>query len=136
MLSRDIRKIYLIGIKGTGMSSLAVLLKKMGYKVTGSDTAEKFFTESQLVKNKIPYFEGFSRKNLERVKPELTIASTAYQEDHEEITAIRQLGIKIISYPQAVGEISKTLESVAICGSHGKTTTTSMLGWIMKTNSE
>ncbi|OGN28233.1 MAG: UDP-N-acetylmuramate--L-alanine ligase [Candidatus Zambryskibacteria bacterium RIFCSPHIGHO2_01_FULL_49_18] len=136
MLSRDIRKIYLIGIKGTGMSSLAVLLKKMGYKVTGSDTAEKFFTESQLVKNKIPYFEGFSRKNLERVKPELTIASTAYQEDHEEITAIRQLGIKIISYPQAVGEISKTLESVAICGSHGKTTTTSMLGWIMQTNSQ
>ena len=136
MLSRDVKKIYLIGIKGTGMSSLAVLLKKMGYRVTGSDTAEKFFTESQLVKNKIPYFQGFDAKNLEKAKPNLVITSTAYKQGHEEIVTAKHLKLTTVSYPQAIGEISKTLRSVAVCGSHGKTTTTSMLGWLMQTNSQ
>ncbi len=136
MLSRDVRKIYLIGIKGTGMSSLAVLLRKMGHTVTGSDTSEKFFTESQLIKNKIKYFQGFATSNLLKAKPDLIIASTAYNDEHEEIRTAKKLGIPVATYPQAVGEISKKLKSVAVCGSHGKTTTTSMLGWLMQTNGQ
>jgi len=126
----------MIGIKGTGMSSLAVLLKKMDYKVTGSDTDERFFTEIQLHQNDISYHEGFHGENLQKEMPDLIITSTAYNDRNPEISQAKLMRIPIISYPQAVGEISRKLISVAVCGSHGKTTTTSMLGVIMETNHE
>lgn len=138
MLAHLPKKIYLIGIKGTGLSSLAVILKKLGHQVTGSDTAERFFTESQLQKNKIKYFENFSAGNLERARPDLIIASTAYlsakqtaKNHHPELAAARQQKIKLISYPEALGLLSRRYFSVAISGSHGKTTTTAMLGSIL-----
>src|SRR3989344_3773140 len=134
MLNQPAKKIYMIGIKGTGMSSLAVLLKKLDYKVTGSDTAEKFFTEAQLKNDSIPYFETFDAKSIVRQKPDLVVASTAYGENHPEIAKAKNLEIETISYPEMVGRISKDLNSIAICGSHGKTTTTSMLGYIMEEN--
>lgn len=124
----------MIGIKGTGMSSLAVLLKKMGYRITGSDTPEKFFTESQLRSNRISFFDGFDPEHLTKGKPDLIIASTAYNDRNPEISEAKLLQIPTISYPQAVGEISSKLASVAVCGSHGKTTTTSMLGSVMQSN--
>jgi UDP-N-acetylmuramate--alanine ligase len=129
------KTIYMIGIKGTGMSSLAVLLKKMGYEVTGSDSSEKFFTETQLQSNDIPYYDGFDSAHL-KPKPDLIVVSTAYNERNPEFSEAKLLQIPMISYPEAVGEISKTLTSVAVCGSHGKTTTTSMLGAIMETSHE
>ncbi len=129
-----IKKIYLIGIKGTGMSSLAVLLKKLGYEVSGSDTSEKFFTEVQLKNNDIPYTDRFDTTHIEQAKPDLVIVSTAYNERNPEVSQAKLLRIPLISYPEAVGEISKNLTSVAVSGSHGKTTTTSMLGSIMQTN--
>lgn len=134
MLSKNIKKIYLIGIKGTGMSSLAVLLKKLGYQVSGSDTAEKFFTETQLKNSKIPYTEGFSAGHIKKAKPDLVITSTAYNERNPEIAEAKILRSRMMSYPEAVGAISRQLISIAVCGSHGKTTTTSMLGWIMQSN--
>lgn len=130
MLLEKANKIYLVGIKGTGMSSLAVLLKNLDYKVTGSDTDEKFFTEEQLKKNKISYFENFDPQNIIKINPDLVIFSTAYKENHIEIATAKKSKISAISYPQAIGLISKNLNSVAVCGSHGKTTTTSMLAEI------
>ncbi len=134
MLDKNIKKIYLVGIKGTGMSSLAVLLKKLGYQVSGSDTIEKFFTETQLKKSKIPYTEGFSAGHVKKVRPDLIITSTAYNERNPEIAEAKMLRSQMMSYPEAVGAISRQLISIAVCGSHGKTTTTSMLGWIMQSN--
>ena len=135
MLDKSVKTIYLLGIKGTGMSSLAVLLQKLGYSVTGSDTSEHFFTESQLKDNDISYFNGFDPAHLQPA-PDLVIASTAYNERNIEFSEAKLLKIPMISYPEAVGEISKKLTSVAICGSHGKTTTTSMLGAVMETSHE
>jgi UDP-N-acetylmuramate--alanine ligase len=134
MLHEKSGKIYMIGIKGTGMSSLAVLLKKMGYRVTGSDTPERFFTESQLKSNKISYYDGFDAEHITKGKPDFIIISTAYNDRNAEISQAKLSQIPMISYPQAVGAISETLTSVAVCGSHGKTTTTSMLGSVMQTN--
>lgn len=133
MLNPSIKTIYMIGIKGTGMSSLAVLLKKLGYSVSGSDTSEKFFTETQLTGNDISYHNGFDPAHLSNV-PDLIIVSTAYNERNVEYSEARLKQISMMTYPEAVGEISKKLTSVAVCGSHGKTTTTSMLGSIMQTN--
>lgn len=132
MLHHNIKKIYLVGIKGTGMSSLAVILKKMGWQVTGSDTAEKFFTESQLYKNKIKFLEGFGPKNIIKAKPNLVIFSTAYDEQQIEIAQAKRLGLPLLSYPEAIGWLSAKFTSVAVAGSHGKTTTTAMLGFIMQ----
>ncbi len=134
MLHEKTGKIYMIGIKGTGMSSLAVLLKKMGYRISGSDTPEHFFTESQLKSNRIPYFDGFEPEHITKGKPDFIIVSTAYNDRNPEISQAKISQVPMISYPQAVGAISETLTSVAVCGSHGKTTTTSMLGSIMQTN--
>ena len=56
--------VYVVGIKGAGVAGLAQILKFKGFKVSGSDTHEKFFTDAILKKNKIPFKEGFSLKNL------------------------------------------------------------------------
>ncbi len=133
MVNQSIKKIYLIGIKGTGLSSLAVLLKKMGYVVSGSDTAETFFTESQLKSNHISYHNGFSTDHI-NTRSDLVIYSTAYGDSNLEILQAKKLRIPLLSYPEAIGWISQNLISVAVCGSHGKTTTTSMLAWIMQYN--
>ena len=64
---------YFIGIKGTGMSSLAVILKQLGYDVSGSDIDKHFFTESELIKNDIP----FKPYNIENIKENMTIIKGA-----------------------------------------------------------
>ncbi len=133
MFTKNIKRVYLIGIKGTGMSSLAVILKKLGYAVSGSDTAEKFFTESQLRQNHIGFREEFRANNLLHGQPELVIFSTAYNDRHPEIVQAKKLGLPLLSYPEAIGWlISQWPISVAVSGSHGKTTTTSMLGTIIE----
>ena len=134
MLDKKIRKIYMIGIKGTGMSSLAVLLKNIGYQITGSDTSEKFFTEDQLIKNNIKYYENFNPSHINVTKPDIIIVSTAYNERNLEVSRAKILKIPIATYPEIVGSLSKKFNSIGICGSHGKTTTTSMLGLVMKSN--
>ena len=132
ILGEKIKAIYMIGIKGTGMSSLAVILKKMGYKITGSDTSEKFFTEEQLKRNGIKYFEKFDKKNIKKANSDLIIISTAYGKNHPELKEAKKIGKNILTYPEVVGLMSQNLHSIAICGSHGKTTTTAMLGEIMR----
>lgn len=135
MLHEKVGTIYMIGIKGTGMSSLAVLLKKMGYQVTGSDVRDPFPSEQQLVANGIAYSaEGFDAQHIRDAKPGLVIISTAYNDRNVEVAETKLQRIPSMTYPEAIGEISKKLASVAVCGSHGKTTTSSMLGTIMQTN--
>jgi len=136
IFNKNIKKIYLIGIKGTGMSSLAVMLKNLGYDVTGSDTKERFFTENQLKNNDIKYFEGFNKKNIQKNKIDAIITSTAHGINNPEVKAAKKLKLESISFPKAVGYISKKFNSIAVCGSHGKTTTSSILSSIMQTNSQ
>lgn len=132
----DVKTIYLIGIKGTGMSSLAVLLKKMGYQITGSDVHEQFPSEVQLKTNNISYHDGFNTAHLVAFAPDLVIMSTSYNDRNIEVAQAKLSRMKLITYPEAVGAISQKLISVAVCGSHGKTTTSSMLGTLMQTNHE
>ena len=90
MLSIKGKKIYLIGIKGTGMASLAIILKKVGYQVTGSDVENEFPTQSQLDKNNIKYLTPFHAKNIATAKPDLIIASTAYGDTNPEIAEAKK----------------------------------------------
>ncbi len=109
------------------MAAIAEILKNRGIKVSGSDTAEKFFTDEVLKRNSIPYEENFSASNV-LDDAELVIRSTAYNErNNPEVVEAKRKNIPITSYPEVLGELFKEKFGIAVCGTHGKTTTTAML---------
>lgn len=124
-------RIYCIGLKGVGMTGLAQLLRAQGKEVWGSDTAEKFFTDKVLRHSNIECLEGFNASHLER-KIDLVICSTAYGDSNPEVKAAREKKIPIITYPEALGELTQERRSIAVAGSHGKTTTSALLSHVLK----
>ena len=120
----------MIGIKGTGMAPLAVNLKNMGIKISGSDFSEIFFTDELLKKHGLKVMSPFSPGNIP-ADTELVVSSTAYNSKNLEIQEAEKRGIRILSYPEVIGLLSKSLKSVAVCGSHGKTTTSALLSYIL-----
>ncbi len=124
---KEAQHIYMIGIKGVGMTGLAQILQGHGKSVSGSDTAEEFFTEDVLKKLGIPYEEGFTAANVPQ-DSDLVIYATAYPTDHLERAEAARRAIPQLSYPEALAEVTQGKKLIAVCGSHGKTTTTAMLG--------
>jgi len=113
---------YFIGIKGTGMASLAVMLHDLGNEVCGSDQQKHFFTEDELVKRNIRILP-FDENNI---RPEYTvIIGNAFLEDFPEVIRARAL-CKCYRYHEFLGELMKNYKTISICGSHGKTTTTTL----------
>ena len=113
---------YFIGIKGTGMASLAVMLHDLGNEVCGSDQQKHFFTEDELVKRNIPIYP-FDENNI---KPEYTvIIGNAFLEDFPEVIKAREL-CTCYRYHEFLGLLMKDYTTISICGSHGKTTTTTL----------
>ena len=113
---------YFIGIKGTGMASLAVMLHDLGHEVCGSDLEKHFFTEDELVRRGITILP-FDPDNI---KAEYTvIIGNAFLEDFPEVIRAREL-CKCYRYHEFLGELMKDYKSISICGSHGKTTTTTL----------
>lgn len=125
------RRVYIVGIKGTGMTTLAQVLQGNGKHVEGSDTAETFFTDEVLRRSGILVHEGFSSSNLPE-KIDLVLYSTAYAKDHPEIQEAHKRGLPLITYPEALGELFQAYEGISIAGSHGKTTTTAMIGLVLR----
>ena len=114
---------YFIGIKGAGMSALAVILKQLGYEVMGSDIDKHFFTETELIRNDIPFY-GYDEANI---KEGITIIKGAsIKEDNVELKKARELNLEIWEYNEMVGELTKQFKTICIAGCHGKTTTTNM----------
>lgn len=114
---------YFIGIKGTGMASLATMLYDLGNDVCGSDLEKHFFTEDELVKRNIAIFP-FDENNI---KPEYTvIIGNAFLEDFPEVKKAREL-CKCYRYHEFLGELMKNYHGISVCGSHGKTTTTTIV---------
>lgn len=121
------KKIHMIGIKGAGMTALAELLSRQGARVTGSDIHEVFFTDEILKKLGIDVFERFDPKNIPK-DTELIIYSTAYtKEKNEELKVAFEKNVTILSYPEALGVLTKEKLTLAVCGTHGKTTTSALL---------
>lgn len=124
--------IHLTGIKGTGMAALAELLHSRGARVTGSDVSEQFYTDGILRRLGIPYVEEFSASNLPP-DTRLVIHSAAYDRTkNPELLQAQRLGIPILIYPEALGLLSHLSDSTGIAGVHGKTTTTAIVGTILK----
>lgn len=127
------KNVHIVGIKGAGVSALAQILKGKGYKVTGSDTHEKFFTDALLKKNKIKYFEDFDAKNIPG-DIDFAISSNAYLGEpitNKEVLEIKKRGIPLLSYPEALSYIFNNSFGIAIAGTHGKTTTTAAAAFIL-----
>lgn len=124
--------VHLVGIKGTGMAALAEILSARGARITGSDTAEKFYTDALLQHLSIPYREFFAADNLP-ADVRLVVYSAAYRKDENpELIAATTRGIPSISYPEALGLLSGVSDSSGISGVHGKSTTTALCGAILK----
>lgn len=120
---------HFIGIKGSGMSSLATILCDLGYKVQGSDIPKHFFTEEGLIKRGINIFE-YSKENI---KEGLTIiCGASIKSDNVELVRAKELGLEIIQYNEMVGKLTRKFKTICVCGCHGKTTTTTMLASLNK----
>jgi UDP-N-acetylmuramate--alanine ligase len=129
----SIKKVYFIGIKGAGMAALAEVFLKMGKEVAGSDVKEKFFTDQILQDLGINVHEGFSIKNITEERPNLIIYSTAYNNaNNEEVRFALTQNSEVVSYPEVLGKLMENKFGLAVCGTHGKTTTTAMLALAMK----
>lgn len=129
----DIKIAYLVGIKGTGMSSVARILASYGVRVSGSDTEETFFTEDSLKKANLRYFENFDSGHITG-EEDVVIYSTAYSpQTNPELIEAKRRGIPLASYPEFLAMLVRERLSIAVCGSHGKTTTTAMLAHALKT---
>lgn len=121
-------KYYCIGIKGSGMSTLAGLLYDLGNEVSGyDDSKEHKFTEEGLIKRGIPiYYEAHE------MDPDTIVTfSRAFREDHKEIVRMRELGLTIKNYNEVIGDITKMFDTVGVSGTHGKTTTSLLISHII-----
>jgi len=126
-----IREVYLIGIGGTGMGSLAGLLAAAGYSVRGSD--EKLYPpmSDQLEALGIPVCEGFSADNLEPA-PDLVIVGNVCRPENPEAVALWRRGLPFLSMPEALDRLFlEGRRSAVVAGTHGKTTTTAMLAHLL-----
>lgn len=123
---------YLIGIKGVGMTALAVYLKQAGFEVEGSDSQNIYMTDEVLKKAQIKVYEGFAKENLQNKSPDLCIISAAYGFDNPEAKEVRHRKIKTMYYSEALGSISAEKKLIAVAGIHGKTTTTALVASMLK----
>jgi UDP-N-acetylmuramate: L-alanyl-gamma-D-glutamyl-meso-diaminopimelate ligase len=124
------KHIHLIGICGTAMASLAGMLKQRGFHVTGSDAAAYPPMSSFLAELNIPVAQPFAEKNLEPA-PDLIIVGNAISRGNVELEDVLDRRIPFQSLPQVLHEEFLTgRDVIAVAGTHGKTTTTSMLSWI------
>ncbi|MEM7816577.1 MAG: UDP-N-acetylmuramate--L-alanine ligase [Candidatus Aenigmatarchaeota archaeon] len=124
-----IKNIHLIGIGGIGMTGLALLLKEKGFKIRGSDIQESFNTH--LLKDEgIEVFIGHSKDNLS-LDVDLVSYSSAIKADNPELIEAKQRNLIVLKRGELLGLLSWDKKTIAVSGSHGKTTTTSMLGYLL-----
>lgn len=127
------QRIFLVGIKGVAMANLALILQKMGKKVSGSDVSEEFITDELLTKNALIFSVGFSREDLPK-DTDLVIYSSGHQgRQNPQVLEAQKRRIKTITQAEFLGELTKQFKTtLAVCGCHGKTTTSALLAYSLK----
>jgi UDP-N-acetylmuramate--alanine ligase len=127
-LSKD-QSIHFIGIGGIGLSAMAKLCKSMGYSVQGSDIVENDMTRS-LQENNIKIFIGHNSGNIQK-NIHLVVFSSAISVENPEFIAAKKANITLISRADMLAQLMKKKSCICISGTHGKTTTASMISWIL-----
>ncbi|KKQ18851.1 MAG: UDP-N-acetylmuramate-L-alanine ligase [Berkelbacteria bacterium GW2011_GWA1_36_9] len=123
------QKIHFIGIKGVGMTALAILALEKGYEVTGSDVEDTFVTDIALEKTGI-VVTSFDAKNLQN-KPDIVVLSAAYNKDNIEVKEARKKRLNIKAYSEILALFSSESQVIAVSGIHGKTTTTALISFLL-----
>lgn len=120
---------HFIGIKGSGMASLALILHGLGFEVQGSDIEEHLFTEDEVRAHGIKILP-FSADNIK--EDMIIIKGNAFKDTHEEVLRATELDLKIYTYQEMLAKLTEKFQTITIAGCHGKTTTTSMLSHVLK----
>ncbi len=121
-------RIHLVGIGGAGMSALAEILHRSGYRVSGSDLTRSPITD-HLSALGIPVALGHAAANVEDAT--LVVRSSAVPEANPEVARARERGVAVLKHAEMIGQISQVQRTLAVAGTSGKTTTTAMLGTIL-----
>lgn len=131
--------IHFVGIKGVGMTPLALIAKEAGFIVTGSDVDGEFITDAALKKAKITPFVGFTAAHIKN--PDVVITTGAHGGyDNIEVKTAKEKNIPVMTQGEAVGEFmkgtmfDKKLLGISVAGAHGKTTTSAMIATVLKEN--
>jgi len=132
-IPQNIKTIHLIAVCGTGMGALACMLKDLGYAVTGSDANVYPPMSTFLAEKGVAVFKGFDATNL-AYKPDLVVIGNAVRRENPEAVATVEMGLNFCSMPQALNHfVVAGKKALLVTGTHGKTTTSSMLAWILFT---
>jgi UDP-N-acetylmuramate--alanine ligase len=121
-------RIHLIGIGGTGLSAIARVLVEMGHTVSGSDRAESSFTRD-LQSAGVTIHIGHNSENV--ANADLVVRSSAIPDDNPEVAAARASRIPVVKRADFLGSLMDGKTGITIAGTHGKTTTTAMLAWLL-----
>lgn len=130
-IPENVGSVHLIAICGTAMGALACMLKEKGYRVTGSDH-KMYPPMSDFLKEKgVGIMEGFDPKNLDG-RPDLVVVGNAVSKDNPEVVGMFERVLHFCSMPQAVNHfLAKGKKTVVVAGTHGKTTTSSLMSWVL-----
>ncbi|ANZ58277.1 UDP-N-acetylmuramate--L-alanine ligase [Fructilactobacillus lindneri] len=119
---------FFVGIKGTGMSAMALVVHDMGCKVEGSDIEKYTFTQKGLEDEGISVYPF----NPDNIKPGMTlIVGNAFKDDQPEVVRAKEMGLPVYRYPEFLEELIKNFTSIAVCGAHGKTSTSGLLAHVL-----
>jgi UDP-N-acetylmuramate: L-alanyl-gamma-D-glutamyl-meso-diaminopimelate ligase len=127
----DVHSVHLIAVCGTAMGALAAMLQEMGLAVTGSDRNVYPPMSTFLKQRGIHVQEGFLPEHL-AYRPDLVVVGNAVSRDNPEVEAMGRMGLSYCSMPEALNHFAGTgKETLLVAGTHGKTTTSSLLAWLL-----
>lgn len=121
--------IHFVGIGGIGMSGLAMIMKNLKFKVSGSDIQRSEITKAL---QKMGIVVSYRHKKSNVKNADVVVYSTAVKQDNSELTEARRIGIPIIHRAELLAELTRMKISICISGTHGKTTTTSLIGDVLQ----
>ena len=126
-----VRTIHLIAVCGTGMGALACMLRDLGFEVSGSDQKVYPPMSTFLAQKGIRIMNGYRAENVNH-RPDLVVVGNVISRDNPEVMQVHRMGLAFCSMPQALNHfVAQGKETLLVSGTHGKTTTSSILAWLL-----
>jgi UDP-N-acetylmuramate: L-alanyl-gamma-D-glutamyl-meso-diaminopimelate ligase len=130
-IDESVQTIHLIAVCGTGMGALACMLRDLGFEVTGSDQKVYPPMSTFLEQKGIRIMNGYRGENV-RHNPDLVVVGNVISRDNPEVMKVHQMGLPFCSMPQALNHfVARGKDTLLVSGTHGKTTTSSILAWML-----